>query len=146
MLQWDKRVWVRFAAGALQLSFLSEGELNMKMIGITASALLLALFISPVLFAQDDVEGSKDHPLFNRMPEYYISDYNQKDFDSFDFEGKNGRPVAVEGRYTHIFYRSKEWGKNASGLQIGRNYQNAVTKIGGEILFQQLASGGGFTT
>jgi OmpA-OmpF porin, OOP family len=113
---------------------------------ILVISFLLALFISPALFAQDDVEGSKDHPLFNRMPGYYIADYSQKDFDSFDFEGKTGKPNAVEGRYTHITYRSKEWGKNATSLQIGRNYQNAVTKIGGEILFQQLNSGGGSTS
>jgi hypothetical protein len=57
----------------------------------------------------------------------------------FDFEGKTGKPVAVEGSYTHIFYCSKEFGNTASGLQSGRNHQNAVTRIGGEILFQQLA-------
>jgi OmpA-OmpF porin, OOP family len=118
----------------------------MKTIRIIASAFLLALFTSPALFAQEDVDGSKDHPLFNRMPGYYIANYDQKDFDSFDFEGKTGRPAPVEGRYTHITYRPVEYGKNASTIQIGRNYQNAITKIGGEILFQQLPYGGGSTT
>jgi OmpA-OmpF porin, OOP family len=113
---------------------------------VIARAFIMVVACSPALFAQDDVAGSKDHPLLNRMPGYYISDYDKKDFESFDFEGKNGRPAAVEGRYTHITYRTIEWGKNASSLQIGRNYQTAITKIGGEVLFQQLASGGGFTT
>jgi outer membrane protein OmpA-like peptidoglycan-associated protein len=118
----------------------------MKTIRIVATAFLLALFISPALFAQEDLEGGKDHPLFNRMPGYFISDYNRKDFDSFEFEGKNGKPVAAEGRYTHILYRTMDGKTPASPLQIGRNYQNAATKIGGAVLYQELASGGGLTT
>lgn len=118
----------------------------MKAIRFTSMAFLAVLFINPVLFAQEDIDGSKDHSLFTRMPGYYISDYIQKDFDSFDFVDKSGQPVTMEGRYTHITYRSIEYGKNASSIQIGRNYQNAVTKIGGEVLSQELNSGGGFTT
>lgn len=118
----------------------------MKAIRFTSIVFLAVLFINPVLFAQEDIDGSKDHALFTRMPGYYISDYVQKDFDSFDFVDKSGKLVTMEGRYTHITYRSIEYGKNASSIQIGRNYQNAVTKIGGEVLSQELNSGGGFTT
>ncbi len=118
----------------------------MKSLRITSIVFLAALFINPILFAEPDMAGSKDHSLFTRMPGYYIADYSQKDFDSFDFEDTSGSPVTVEGRYTHITYRPNEYGKNATSIQIGRNYQNAVTKIGGEVLSEDINSGGGYTT
>jgi OmpA-OmpF porin, OOP family len=118
----------------------------MKILRIITIVFLAVLFINPVIFAEGDVEGSKDHSLFTRMPDYYIADYSQKDFESFDFEDTSGKPATVEGRYTHITYRPNEYGKNATSLQIGRNYQNAVTKIGGAVLAQEIDSGGGYTT
>jgi hypothetical protein len=39
----------------------------------------LLLLAATVSFAQDDVKGGKDHPLFTRMPNYRISDYQEKD-------------------------------------------------------------------
>jgi OmpA-OmpF porin, OOP family len=116
-----------------------KGGYDMKTIRITSMVFLAVLFINPLLFAQD-VEGSKDHSLFTRMPGYYIANYDQKDFDSFDFEDKDGGLVTMEGRYTHITYRPNEYGKNASTLQIGRNYQNAVKKIGGVVLADEVTS------
>jgi outer membrane protein OmpA-like peptidoglycan-associated protein len=107
--------------------------------------LLAGGVVSPLL-AQVDEPGSKDHPLLTRMPGYYINDYSHKGFDSSDFEGKDGKLITVEGRKTEIGYRPKDGVSVPSPLQIGRNYQNAITKIGGVVLFQELASGGGFTT
>ena len=28
-----------------------------------------------------DVEGSRDHPLFTRLPDYYIDDYEEAEFE-----------------------------------------------------------------
>jgi hypothetical protein len=43
---------------------------------------LFALLVASVLaVAQEDVSGSKDHPLFMRMPNFYIDDYEYKEFD-----------------------------------------------------------------
>jgi len=118
----------------------------MRMLKFVGLAVVLAVFTAAPLFAQEDQEGGKDHPLFTRMPGYFIENYSQKDFDSFQFEGKDGKPVTVEGRKTQIGYRPKERVTVPSPLQIGRNYQNAITKIGGVVLFQELSSGGGMTT
>jgi len=114
-----------------------------KGVGLSVG-LVLALFSS--LAAQDDMEGSKDHPLLSRMAGYYISDYAQADFDSFEFDGQDGAKVAVEGRKTTLVYRLKDGAKVASPLQIVRNYQNAMTKIGGAVMFQEVESGGGRTS
>lgn len=108
-------------------------------------AILLVAAGAP-LRAQEDEPGSKDHPLLSRMPGYYIEHYAHKDFDSFEFEGKDGGPVTVEGRKTVIGYRSKEGVSVPSPLQIARNCQNAITKIGGGTVYQEIGSGGGVTT
>jgi len=118
----------------------------MKIIRIIAIVFLSALLINPALFAQEDQTGCKDHPLFNRMPGYYLGNCTKNDFDKFEFEDNKGKPVEVEGRYTELRYNSKDDASISSPIKIGRNYQNAITKIGGKILFQNLNSGGGAAT
>jgi len=118
----------------------------MKLPPLVSLALLsFAVTLAPVL-AQDDEPGSKDHPLFNRMPGYFIQAYDAKDFDSVELPGKNGAMTAVEGRKTYIGYRLKDGATAPSPLQTARNYQNAITKIGGTVLYQDVDSGGGQTS
>src|SRR5438309_1320931 len=62
--------------------------------------------------AQDvDADGSKDHPMFSRMPGYYIQDYDAQDFSTFELD--IDPPKTVEGRYTKISYWMKEGAKKA---------------------------------
>jgi outer membrane protein OmpA-like peptidoglycan-associated protein len=107
-------------------------------------AIIAILFSTVTLSAEEDQMGGKDHPLLTRMPGYFISTYSQNDFDKFDFEIKGGTTTSIEGHFTEIGYRPND--KAASPIQIGRNYQNAITKIGGTVLFEELSSGGGQTT
>ncbi len=88
-----------------------------------------------VLAAGKDREGSKDHPLFNRMPGFYITQYEESGFNSHTFRDEKNKEVTVEGRYYHIGYEAAEGVKGISPLQIHRNYENAVKKIGGTVLF-----------
>src|SRR5476651_1360669 len=60
--------------------------------------------------AQDvDADGSKDHPMFSRMPGYYIEEYDAQDFSSFELDTEP--PKKVEGRYWKISYWVKEGGR-----------------------------------
>lgn len=93
-----------------------------------------------------DVEGSKDHPMFSRMPGYVISDYDAQDFGSHGFyTTAGGEEKNVEGKYWHIGYSIPEGGKKAGPLQIGRNYTDLLIKRGGKKLYEDLSSGGGST-
>jgi OOP family OmpA-OmpF porin len=103
----------------------------------TATLFFVALFgLISKGFAQEDEPGTKDHTLFNRMPGYYISNSETKEFDAFKFY--NGKAmVTVEGKVTTVTYRPKESLKPVpSELQIRRNYSNAIKKIGGKVLFE----------
>jgi OOP family OmpA-OmpF porin len=101
--------------------------------------LLLVLLAGSSGFAQDetDVKGSLDHSLFTRMPGYYISDYEIKEFDKFTSSYLSGQDENWEGRVTRLAYHIKTGAKQASMLQIARNYENAVQKIGGKILVSE---------
>ncbi|NWF52670.1 MAG: hypothetical protein HXY47_06255 [Nitrospirae bacterium] len=45
----------------------------------------IILIISTPLFAEEDKPGCKDHPMFTRMPNFYIENCKEKDFDQADF-------------------------------------------------------------
>ncbi len=96
--------------------------------------------------AQDDTEGSKDHPMLSRFPGYYIEDYEAQDFSSYDFQLAGDKEQKVEGRYWQIAYWLKEGAKKGGPVQIGRNYANLFLKNGGTRLLEDLDAGGGILT
>jgi OmpA-OmpF porin, OOP family len=88
---------------------------------------LFFLFYS-LCFAQD-IAGSKDHPMFNRISGFYITEYNVEDFASEEFVDENGNDIKVEGKRTYIRY---ECDCEEAPLKIIRNYSNAAKNIGGK--------------
>jgi OOP family OmpA-OmpF porin len=101
---------------------------------------LLATVTAGTVCAQEDVAGSKDHPLFNRLPNYRISYYNDSEFDVYKkIRDSKGKKITVEGRYIRIDYRIKKDMKNKalSSIAIIRNYTNAFKKIGGDVLREE---------
>ena len=90
-------------------------------------ATCFALF--PIFLCAQDIDGSKDHPLFNRMPGFTITDYVYEEFGSQEFYDENENVVAVEGEKTYIYYESEN---QVASLKIIRNYTNAAKEIGGK--------------
>jgi outer membrane protein OmpA-like peptidoglycan-associated protein len=100
--------------------------------------LFITLFIFCSLTFSQDVASSKDHPLFNRMPGYKIDSYEEKDFDVYDkFRDEKGKQRSVEGHYYFISYYISKGEKEATDAQIIRNFVNAVTNIGGKIIYEE---------
>ncbi len=101
-------------------------------------SLLLLAFAFPLVSAQD-MEGCKDYPLFNRMPNYHLTDCATVEFDAKKFpvgpplEEQKPKQVEVEGAFTYLMYGLNEGGKPASGLQIMRNFENAAKAAGGTV-------------
>jgi hypothetical protein len=81
------------------------------------------------LIAQEDLEGSKDPALFTRMPDHYISYYVDKEFEKIDFQIGEDKYQSVEGHYYQINYSLKEGKQLIGGLQVIRNYENAIKKL-----------------
>ncbi|MCX6377586.1 MAG: OmpA family protein [Armatimonadetes bacterium] len=98
--------------------------------------IVAVLCLAPAAFAQEDVEGGKDHPLISRMPGFYIAEYIEKEFDSVPFKDEKGQEVNVEGKYYYIDHLVKGGAKAPSDVQIFRNFINALQKIGGKVVYQ----------
>jgi OmpA-OmpF porin, OOP family len=92
------------------------------------------LILTSISFAQEtDKDGTQDHPLLSRIPNYYISDQIIKDFDVFTSPYIDKDNV-WEGKLTQTNYTHIEGTKELSFIQIVRNYENAVKKLGGKTL------------
>ncbi len=98
--------------------------------------------VAPLVHAQEpDVEGSADHPMFSRMPGYYIDEYEAQDFATYELSLEP--PKHVEGKYWKILYRQQENAKKVGPVQITRNYTDLVVKRGGKKLLEEVDAGGG---
>ena len=107
----------------------------MKRLGcILPGIILISSLTVAVALAQTDVQGSKDHPLVTRMPNYYISKYEVSEFAGFDPTVVGGKDVHWEGKVYSYGYSRKENGRPISMLQIVRNYETAIKQAGGKIL------------
>jgi outer membrane protein OmpA-like peptidoglycan-associated protein len=99
---------------------------------------LAAVAFTLAAFGQDDLAGSKDYPGVTRMPGYYLVEYQEQAFDSFQFNVKAGtqvKPQVVEGHRYDFRYNLKDGTTMPSPIQILRNYQNAAKAVGGQVLF-----------
>lgn len=75
-----------------------------------------------------DIQNSKDHPMFNRLSGFFITQYEQEDFGSHIFYDANDNEKNIEGKKTFIRYESEN---EVGALKIIRNFSNAIKKIGG---------------
>ncbi len=101
--------------------------------------LILTIFVCGTAMAglTQDARGSKDHPLFNRMPGFFINNYADREFDSYGkFRNSQGKQITVEGRHVEINYFLSKDKKQPSEEQILRNFTSAVKEAGGELIYR----------
>lgn len=94
--------------------------------------LFVLALMGPGLLAQD-AANCKDHPLVTRMPNFHIARCTSREFESHPF-GSPGKEIRVEGRYTEILYELNDGAKEPSRVQIHRNFENAISRIGGTVV------------
>ena len=105
-----------------------------KIITFVILAFLVSGFGSAIA-GEADMKGSKEHPLLSRMPDFHISGYKFTDFDSHRFNDKVQKNVTVEGRKYFIEYKLNKGAVEPGELKIRRNIQDALKKIGGNVVF-----------
>jgi outer membrane protein OmpA-like peptidoglycan-associated protein len=97
-------------------------------------SLITVLLGSASVRAQEDVAGSRDHQLITRMPGFVIGTYAVDEFAAFDPTVVGGKEVHWEGKRFSFAYDLKEGATRVSTLQIVRNYEAAIRKVGGVVL------------
>jgi len=112
---------------------------NCTRLFLAAVALFTATLAGPgLLAAETDTKGCADHPLFTRMPGYWIHSCQTRQFDAFEFIVGKDKTVRVEGQYWRIFYLPPNAiNPKPSELQIQRNFENAVKQQGGTVLWTE---------
>jgi OmpA-OmpF porin, OOP family len=105
-----------------------------KLIILTVSLLLLLSFKGISQVTQPDIKGSKDHPMISRMPDFWISEYKESEFDSYKFIGGDKKPIIIEGHKYSILYKLNSGAADPGALKVMRNFQDALKKIGGKVL------------
>lgn len=104
----------------------------------TLMLLMVFLAASGLYAQQKDVANCRDHPAFTRMPGYWIYSCQPKQFDAYAFVVGKGKNETVEGQYWMIAYRPQNGlASKPSELQIQRNFENAVQKQGGAVLWSE---------
>lgn len=99
--------------------------------------LIVALLTSSFVKAQDDAEGCKDHPLLTRLENFYISGC-ESNYNELQLRMSSSKTETKEGNLFYIYYRYNfDAGVKAkSALQVIRNYEAAITKNGGRMIYK----------
>lgn len=94
----------------------------------------LLLFITLAItaytaYSQEDYEGCTDHPMFNRMPNYYIGECS-RNYGIADFVMEDGNTKSIEGYKTYIFYTfdADQTQELPSFYQVFKNFENSLKK------------------
>jgi len=115
-----------------------------RLLVISGCALAILAAANLGMAQETDAEGCKDHPLFTRMKNFYITSC-QKNFDAVEFTLADSKTETVEGDKTVIDYTLREGIEPPSALQIFRNYGNAVKSLGGTQLYLEAGGTGSAT-
>lgn len=106
------------------------------------AALVLSLACAPAFAQQADEEGCTDHPMFSRMPNFFITSCEDQEFGVHEFDIPDGSR-RVEGHYWSVNFEVREGAKAPGPLQVGRNYWNPMAAKGGKRYLEDLDAGGG---
>lgn len=87
--------------------------------------------------AQDDADGCKDHQLLTKLENFYISNC-EENFNELELRMSSSTTETKEGNLYSIYYRyNPDAGVKAkSAFQIMKNYEVAITKNGGKMIFK----------
>jgi outer membrane protein OmpA-like peptidoglycan-associated protein len=70
------------------------------------------------------------------MPNHHITGFTDNQFDKFELKTGVNKTQVVEGHLLKINYSINENAPAVSGLQVVRNYTNAIKKVGGQIIYE----------
>lgn len=102
---------------------------------ILIGSFVLACTMSLSAFAQEDVPGCKDSPMFNRMPNMFITECSSN-FNEMEITMSAEKKETKEGTRTAIQYvYSLEEATAPSFFQIVKNFENAIIKTGGKRIY-----------
>jgi OOP family OmpA-OmpF porin len=118
-----------------------EGRAKNRRIELVNPGVVMAPVPVTVTAHPKDAKGAHDHPLFPRMPGYYLLQSDLQDSADVLFAvGKPGEStnVTVHGRRLDVVYRFDDLGASPmpGAEQILRNYTDAARRAGGTVEYE----------
>lgn len=100
-------------------------------------ALIILASTSVFVFAQEDNPDCKDHKLLTRLNNFYLVSC-EENFNELTLRLDNNKTEVKEGNLFSLDYvfNSNAGEKPKSPLQIIKNYENAIVKNGGKMLYK----------
>jgi OmpA-OmpF porin, OOP family len=98
--------------------------------------LALAFFSGSILVSAKDEQGCSDHPLFTRVKGFSITECSKQDFGEEEMYYAEDKSRMVEGKRSVISYTLDDGATPVSELQVRRNYSNAITRLGGKLMYE----------
>lgn len=110
----------------------------MRIIRLFGVLMSLMLSINTAVHAQQDAEGCKDHPMFNRMPNTYILECS-RNYNEMELPLSGGKHEKKEGTKTFLSYAydNEKPGTPPSFFQIVKNFEGAIAKYGGKKVYYE---------
>ena len=105
-----------------------------RWLAVVCGVMLLVALAGVAVAQEADAEGCKDHPLFTRMTGFYI-DRCEASFDAVEFTISDTETKKLEGQKSYLYYILQEGAAKPSPLQIRRNYANAISALGGTVVY-----------
>jgi OOP family OmpA-OmpF porin len=106
----------------------------------TLLAIAAAVLLPVAAPAQTDADGCKDHPLLTRLENFYVSSC-EENFNALTLRTGGSTSESKEGTLFRLYYRYNfdNGAKAKSALQIIRNYELALQKNGGKLLYRNVS-------
>lgn len=102
--------------------------------GLCLAALLFAMPVSSGMCADEDMEGSAEHPVFARAPGYHIADFSENE-DAVDYNYTRDDAGLIAGRRAYYNYVVNAGSRPLGEHEIMRFYEKIVRRAGGTTVF-----------
>jgi len=97
---------------------------------------LVLLIYNTLLQAQADKTDCSDHPMFTRMPSFYIYECRQSEYEEQGFYSDADGSMQVGGRFYYLGYALKQGSTPASSQQIIENFNSALQKLQAKVIYK----------
>lgn len=106
-----------------------------------SSTILMIISLLMQGFAQTDADGCQDHALLTRLENFYIASC-EENYNELQFQMSGSDIETKEGNLFRIYYRyNPDAGVKAKSVfQVMKNYEMAITKNGGRLIYKNTNS------
>ncbi len=115
---------------------LPTGNRRLRM--LRTPILLACVFFSAIVIASaEDEQGCSDHPLLTRVKGFSITECSNQNFGEEEMYYAEDKSRMVEGKRSVISYTLDDGATPVSEVQVRRNYSNAITRLGGNLIQEE---------